>query len=115
MNLKSLFVFFVILGPVTAFAQSTVEMKEQAATRLEKSDKAMNVAYQQLIKVLDEEGVKRLKETQRAWIVYRDAQASFDCHQLAGGTMEGLEQLGSLDLLTKERTKRLKEDFERFK
>ena len=116
MNLKSLLVFFVFaLGPVAVFAQSTLEMKEQAAARLEKSDKAMNVAYQQLIKVLNEEGVKRLKATQRAWIAYRDAQASFDCHQLAGGTMEGLEELGSLNQLTQERTKRLKEDLERFK
>ncbi len=113
--MKSLLVLFLFLSPLSTFAQTTVEMKEQAAAELAKSDKAMNTAYQQLIKVLNEEGVKRLKVAQRAWLAYRDAQAGFDCHQLAGGTMEGLEELGSLDLLTQERTKRLKEDYERFK
>jgi len=98
-----------------ASAQTTVEMKEQAAASLDKSDKAMNAAYQQLLKILNDEGKKRLRETQRAWVTFRDAQAGFDSHHLAGGTLEGLEHLGSLDLLTQERTKRLVEDYKRFK
>lgn len=106
---------FVMLMPVTVSAQSTVEMKEQAGAILEKSDKAMNAAYQQLLKALNDEGKKRLREAQRAWVAFRDAQAGFDSHHLAGGTLEGLEHLGSLNQLTQERTKRLLADFERFK
>lgn len=108
-------IFLVATSTLLAPAQTTLEMKQAAATTLEQSDKAMNVAYQKLVKVLNDEGRKRLKEAQRAWLAYRDLQAAFDCHHLAGGTMEGLEQLGSLNMLTEERTKRLKEDFERFK
>lgn len=96
-------------------AQSTAEMKFEAAEAFERSDKAMNAAYQKLMSVLNDEGRKRLKDAQRAWIAFRDAQAGFDSHHFAGGTAEGLERLGSLDQLTRERTKRLLADFERFK
>ena len=114
--MRTLLLFLLIaILPITASAQSTVEMKEEAGQALEKSDKAMNVAYQQLMKVLEDEGKTRLREAQRAWVAFRDTQASFDSHALAGGTMEGLEYMGSLKILTDERTKRLKEDYDRFK
>lgn len=106
----------VMLGGSTLVmqAQTTVEMKEQAAQTLEKSDKAMNDAYQQLLKILTDEGKVRLEKAQKAWLAYREAQAGFDCHHLAGGTAEGIERLGSLDQLTRERTKQLAADFKRF-
>ena len=106
---------FLTAGSLTAFSQTTGQMKADASRAYDVSDQAMNEAYKQLMAVLNEEGKTRLKAAQRAWIAYRDAQASFDSHQLAGGTMEGLEYIGSLDLLTQERTKRLREDLERFK
>jgi uncharacterized protein YecT (DUF1311 family) len=113
-----LVVSLLLIGfsPVICHAQTTTpELKAAAAQEFEKSDKAMNAAYQQLLKILNDEGKKRLREAQRAWVVFRDKQAEFDCHHLAGGTMEGLEYTGSLNLLTQERTKRLKEDYARFK
>lgn len=106
--------FMLVLSPAS-FSQTTVEMKADASRAYGVSDKAMNTAYAELMGVLNAEGKKRLKEAQRAWIAYRDAQAGFDSHHLAGGTMEGLEQVGALNLLTQERTKRLREDFARFK
>lgn len=102
-------------SPLSLHAQTTAEMKEQAAETLAESDQAMNTAYQKLLKILSEEGQKRLRASQRAWVAFRDAQASFDSHHLEGGTAEGLERLGSLNGLTEERTKRLTEDYERFK
>lgn len=101
-------------GPLVQ-AQTTTEMKEEAGQTLEKSDKEMNAAYQKLLKILNDEGKKRLQEAQRAWLAYRDTQAGFDSHHFAGGTAEGLERLGSLDQLTRERTKRLNADYARFK
>lgn len=109
------FLFFLTATPLITQAQTNLEMKEQSGEALEKSDKGMNQAYEQLLKILNEEGKKRLRESQRAWLVYRDAQAAFDCHHMAGGTGEELERLGSLNLLTQERTKRLQEDYKRFK
>lgn len=117
MNVPPFLVAGVILAVAApaSVAQSTAEMKYEAAAAYERADKAMNAAYQKLLAVLNDEGKKRLRETQRAWIAFRDAQAGFDSHHFAGGTAEGLERLGSLDQLTRERTKRLLADFERFK
>jgi len=107
---------FVSLSSLTPLmAQTSQQLSETAATELEVSDKTMNEIYQKLLKILNDEGKKRLRETQRAWVIYRDAQAGFDSHHFAGGTAERLEQLGSLNLLTKERTARLKEDYQRFR
>jgi len=114
MKLPSLLILLA-LAPLAAHAQTNAEMNEQAGGYLEKSDKAMNEAYQKLLGILNDEGKKRLRESQRAWIAFRDAQAGFDAHHMAGGTGETLERLGSLNELTKERTKRLQEDFARFK
>jgi len=114
MKMLAFLMFVLAVSPAT-FAQSTADMKDDASTEHGVSDKAMNIAYANLMTVLNEEGKKRLKEAQRAWIAYRDAQAGFDSHHLSGGTMEGLEQIGALNLLTQERTKRLVEDCARFK
>jgi len=103
------------IAPLAVQAQTNAEMREEAAELLAGSDKAMNAAYQQLLKILGDEGKKRLRDSQRAWLTFRDAQAGFDSHHMAGGTGEGLERLGSLNQLTEERTKRLKEDYNRFK
>jgi uncharacterized protein YecT (DUF1311 family) len=109
------FLTLMLVFAPASFSQTTLEMKEDASRAYGVSDKAMNTAYTELMGILNAEGKKRLKEAQRAWIAYRDAQAGFDCHHLAGGTMEGLEQIGALNLLTQERTKRLREDLARFK
>jgi len=105
--------FFAVLTGVS-HSQTMAEMKQDAAGEYEVSDKAMNRAYTKLTGILNEEGKGRLKEAQRAWIAYRDSQAGFDSHHLEGGTMEGLERIGSLNQLTQERTRRLREDFARF-
>ncbi len=111
-----LFSVILLLGlPAIVPAQTTEEMHEQIAGELEKADQAMNAAYRKLMAILNDEGKKRLTETQRAWIIYRDAQASFDSHLYAGGTAAGLQHVGSLNELTKARTKRLNEDFANFK
>ena len=114
MKIFAFLTLLLVFSPAS-FSQATAEMKEDASRAYGVSDKAMNTAYPQLMGLLNDEGEKRLKEAQRAWIAYRDAQAGFDCHHLAGGTMEGLEQIGAMNMLTQERTKRLREDYARFK
>lgn len=113
--LIALFIFPALVPFSTCNAQSTSELKAQAYARYEKADKAMNVVYKKLLSSLNEEGQKRLKIFQRAWIAFRDAQADFDCHHFDGGKYEGLERIGSLDQQTQARTKRLLADYKRFK
>ena len=105
----------LILRPTTVFSQTTLQMKQQAGKEFDKADAELNKAYKKLLNSLGEEGKKRLVAAQKAWIAFRDAQAKFDCHHLDGGTLEGLEEIGSMTMLTEERTKRLLEDYKRFK
>jgi len=96
-------------------AQSNPELRQDAYEEYQKSDKAMNVAYQKLISVLTEDGKKSLRLSQRAWVAFRDAEAKFDSHHFGEGKFGNIERLGSMNLRTKERTKKLLADHKRFK
>ncbi|MCP5536969.1 MAG: DUF1311 domain-containing protein [Akkermansiaceae bacterium] len=96
-------------------AQSTPEIKQNAYEEYQKSDKAMNTVYQNLMRVLTEDGKKKLRLSQRAWIAFRDAEADFDCHHFGEGKFGAVERLGSLKMRTQERTMKLLADYKRFK
>ncbi|AXM97957.1 lysozyme inhibitor LprI family protein [Pseudomonas plecoglossicida] len=71
-------------------ASSTVAMSGciQAETRLQ--DERLNRVYKQLLGRLDAGQQKRLREVQRQWIGYRDANCAFHV-QASGGSMAQLE------------------------
>ena len=79
------------------------------------ADAKMNTAYQQLLGILDKHGKTTLKEAQRKWLAWRDAQAEFDCHALEGGKLQRMERGGSLRKTTETRTAQLLADYKRFK
>jgi uncharacterized protein YecT (DUF1311 family) len=109
--------FFVLAAfiPHPASGQTNRQLIEIEIERFSAADKKMNVAYQKLLGILDEEGKSTLREAQRAWVVWRDAEAEFDSHHLAGGKLRPLERWGSLTLSTEARTTRLLDDYKRFK
>ena len=71
-------------------ASSTVAMSGciQAETKLQ--DERLNRVYKQLMGRLDAGQQKRLREVQRQWIGYRDANCRFHV-QASGGTLAQLE------------------------
>ncbi|MBH3410277.1 lysozyme inhibitor LprI family protein [Pseudomonas putida] len=71
-------------------ASSTVAMSSciQAETQLQ--DQRLNRVYKQLATKLDAEPQKSLRDVQRQWIAYRDANCKFHV-QASGGTMAQLE------------------------
>ncbi|BBH44411.1 lysozyme inhibitor LprI family protein [Pseudomonas sp. KU43P] len=71
-------------------ASSTVAMSAciQAETKLQ--DARLNRVYKQLLGRLDSGQQKSLREVQRQWIGYRDANCRFHV-QASGGTMAQLE------------------------
>lgn len=97
------------LGVVPTFAQSQSEMNPEAATNFEVADKQMNKVYADLISKIDKESQEKLKIVQRAWLVYRDAQADlisdFDAR---GGSMAPMIYEGTRTELTKTRIENLK-------
>ncbi|MBV4543880.1 lysozyme inhibitor LprI family protein [Pseudomonas vlassakiae] len=71
-------------------ASSTVAMSSciQAETQLQ--DQRLNRVYKQLATKLDAGPQKSLRDVQRQWIAYRDANCKFHV-QASGGTMAQLE------------------------
>jgi uncharacterized protein YecT (DUF1311 family) len=54
------------------------------ADRLEIADKKMNAAYQKVLGILDSDGKAALREAQRKWLAWRDAQAELRCPPVKG-------------------------------
>jgi uncharacterized protein YecT (DUF1311 family) len=101
-------ILMVVAGVLTASAQSQSEMTQEAAGNAEKADAELNKVYKKLMASLDSEGIKLLKEAQRAWIQYRDAEAKRAGDEARGGSMSPMLFYAAVAELTKERIKRLK-------
>ena len=91
------------------------ELVAGEADRLETADKKMNEAYRKLLGILDDDGKAALRQAQRKWIAWRDAQSEFDAHQSKGGKLWQMELNGSTAQITEKRTIQLQEDYTRFK
>ncbi|WP_319497266.1 lysozyme inhibitor LprI family protein [uncultured Cohaesibacter sp.] len=92
-------------NPVT-----TVDMSECAAIAYQKADEELNDVYQQLRSMLDEPGKLLLRDTQRAWIPYRDAECARVADTFRGGSMAGLAHLSCLSEMTSRRSTELRTD-----
>lgn len=91
------------------------EMNQCAADDFAKADQALNDTYQALLKKYKDNKpyLKQLKQAQRAWIKFRDAElaAMFACDdemRMCWGSMYPLLHLGAKQALTENRTKHLK-------
>ncbi len=76
---------------------------------LEHADKELNEAYKALFAKMDQEGKVKLKEAQRAWIQFRDADSALayqNCGE--GGSLGGLIATDHKVELTLQRTRELK-------
>ena len=115
--IKLLFVFVVLFLPATLSAQSGQEIYAEANKINAEADKELNAAYDQLIKSIRADNEKdraelvvaRLKESQRAWLKYRDAQVAFvGIHANIGSASSRTVGMASYSAeLTKERIKDL--------
>ncbi|NLR59801.1 DUF1311 domain-containing protein [Chitinophaga polysaccharea] len=75
--MKSFFIFLLlIISNTAAFAQSQGEMNKQAGQEYKEADKKLNEIYQLIIKdyAANKTFIQNLKEAQRIWIQFRDAQ-----------------------------------------
>jgi len=79
-------VLFSLLVPVAQMhAQTQAAMNAEAWADFKKVDAELNSAYAALMaKLPDAEGKEKLKQSQRAWIAFRDAEAVFAA---GGGTI----------------------------
>jgi uncharacterized protein YecT (DUF1311 family) len=67
-------------------AQTQAALIAQARADFERADAELNKTYETLLtKLPDAEGKEKLKQSQRAWLAFRDAEAAFAADQARGG------------------------------
>ncbi|MBL4596679.1 MAG: DUF1311 domain-containing protein [Robiginitomaculum sp.] len=91
-------------------AQSFAQMKACAQNDYKTADGALNAAYQKNRDILDKKGKTLLRDAQRAWIKFRDAQCKWEADIVRGGRDVELIKLACLADLTMKRTKILTEE-----
>lgn len=88
-----------------AKAESTADSMQVYAEGLELWDKEMNRVYAELRKLLTGKVAEALKESQRKWIVARDAEIAFinECYDQYEGTMYRPMRAAAIMNLTRSR------------
>ncbi|MFJ4065109.1 lysozyme inhibitor LprI family protein [Pseudomonas sp. NPDC089996] len=71
-------------------ASSTLAMSSCIQNETQRQDQRLNRVYKQLMAKLEPGPQKSLRDVQRQWIAYRDANCRFHV-QVSGGTMAQLE------------------------
>ena len=93
-----------------ANAQTTAEIAECAGKEYKKADSELNKVYRQLMEKLDDPGHKSaLKESEVAWLKYRDSNCDFESYLNRGGTIYPIVNTGCRTRMTQARTSELKE------
>jgi uncharacterized protein YecT (DUF1311 family) len=99
-----------LLVPIAQMrAQTQAAMNAQARAEFERADAELNTTYQSVLaKLPTAENKQKLKETQRAWIASRDAEAADAAKEANGGSMGPTLRYGRMTDLTRKRITELK-------
>jgi uncharacterized protein YecT (DUF1311 family) len=87
----------------------TMAMRECGNAEYGRLDAELNEAYRKASEALDPEQRKLLRDTQRAWLAYRDSTCSFMSRLGDRGTMAALTDMSCLMSVTAERTQWLRD------
>lgn len=71
------------------------------------ADAELNATYAKLVSKISATGQSKLREAQKAWIKYRDAQCEFNTMGTMGGSIHSMMLWQCLSDLTAQQTKRL--------
>ena len=98
----------LLIGVVTAVqAQTQAEMNIAAGKHSAEADARLNVIYRRLMKKLRSPDRIKLRNAQRVWIKFRDAEATFRAAVVEGGTMYPTVYANNIALLTEARIAQL--------
>ncbi len=91
-------------GPSTTFDETNC-----FAAALKKSDLRLNGLYRRVQTVVDGDELTKLKEAQRLWIQFRDANCSAEDEMYDGGSAASMVKLACLEAMTRHRTQELQD------
>jgi len=84
-------------------------MNTQARAEFQQADAELNKTYEALLKKLPgAESKEKLKQSQRAWLAFRDAEAAFAADEAHDGSMAPTLRHATMTELTEQRIKQLK-------
>lgn len=102
--------FSALADPACNDADARYEHIQCALDALDNADKRLNEAYKVLSVTLDQKGKTKLRETQRIWIQFRDADTAFAYQNSGeGGSLGDLIATNHKLDLTLDRIKQLKD------
>ena len=80
----------VVALPAVGFAQSQMELNQQAGVARQEADRQLNAVYTKLRAKLGPESRARLQASEEAWIRFRDKECEFIGGPTAGGSIHGM-------------------------
>ena len=87
---------------------TTAAMRNCENLRYARAEKALDSAYAELLKQLDETGKAKLRSAQSAWLQFRQAEVDFEADTARGGTLAPLLKITAMANLTEARARELK-------
>jgi uncharacterized protein YecT (DUF1311 family) len=75
-RIKPVFIIIICLTSSVVFAQKQLELNQQASDSYKNADNELNEIYKQILIEYQSDTIfiKNLKESQRIWIMFRDAE-----------------------------------------
>lgn len=83
-------------------ANTTAAMRECSGAELKRQDNRLNRNYKKAMNSLEQEQKDKLRDAQRKWVAYRDANCAM-YYGLTGGTIDQLNGVGCEVDMTKQR------------
>lgn len=87
--------------------QTQTDMNICSYRDFQKADAALNASYRALLGKISPAGQTKLRQAERDWVSYRDAQCGFETMGTQGGTIHPLVRNQCETALTEAQTKRL--------
>lgn len=110
---RGLFIVFLFIAQA-ALSQTQLEMNQQAHAAYQQADKKLNTVYRKIVSLYKADAVfiANLKESQRIWIKFRDAEVKMKYPDREAGFYGSIHPLcwsNYLEHLTHQRTEKLRE------
>ncbi len=110
---RGLLLVFLLISKA-ALSQTQLEMNQQAHAAYQQADKELNTVYRKILSLYKEDTVfiAKLKESQRIWVKFRDAEVKMKYPDREAGFYGSVHPLcwsNYLEQLTYQRTEKLKE------
>jgi uncharacterized protein YecT (DUF1311 family) len=102
-------VVLLLLPLAPLHAQTQASINAEARADFQRADADLNKTYQSVLaKLPTVESKQKLREAQRAWVVFRDVEAAHAAKEADGGSMAPTLRYATMTHLTQDRIKELK-------